>query len=64
VGVGVWVWGCGGVGMMEWVMEKCAMTSTLEGALTTGNLIGPNQAGAPEGSSCRSADIPKHESFD
>jgi hypothetical protein len=48
---------CGGV-------EKCAMTSTLKGVLTTGNLIGPNQASARKGSSCHGADIPKHESFD
>jgi hypothetical protein len=45
-------------------LEKCVMTLTLEGALTTGILIGPNQASALEGMSCCSADIPKHESFD
>jgi hypothetical protein len=48
---------CGGV-------EKCAMTLTLEGAFTTGNPIGPNQAGAPEGESRRGADTPKPEFFD
>jgi hypothetical protein len=37
-------------------LEKCAMTLTLEGAFTTGNPIGPNRAGAPEGESRRGAD--------
>jgi hypothetical protein len=45
-------------------MEKCTMTLTLEGAFTTGNPIGPNRAGAPEGESRRGVDTPKPEFFD
>ena len=48
---------CGGV-------EKCAMTSTCEGALTTGIPIGPNRAGAPGGSLGRGAHILKPEFLD
>ena len=47
---------CGGV-------EKCAMTSTLEGALTARIPIGLDRAGAPEGLCCRGAHIPKTRIF-
>ena len=40
---------CGWCGGMA-IMEKCAMTSTCKGVLTTGIPIGPNRAGAPGGS--------------
>ena len=48
---------CGGV-------EKCAMTSTCKGALTTGIPIGPNRAGAPGGSLGRGAHILKPKFLD